>query len=64
MRKIHGWFMIFCGYAFALLGLAVLLIYLQNFISIIAINPYVIMVFICALILNLLGAYVINQSRE
>jgi hypothetical protein len=64
MKKIHGWFMIFCGYAFALLGLAILLTYLQSFIMIMEVNPYVILVFVCTLILNLLGAYVIHKSAE
>jgi len=64
MRKIHGWFMIFAGYAFALLGLAILLAYLQNFIQIMDVNPYVLLIFVCTLALNLMGAYVIHRSAE
>lgn len=64
MRKIHGWFMIFIGYAFGLLGLAILLAYLQSFIRIMDANPYVILIFVCTLTLNLMGAYVIHQSAE
>ena len=64
MKKIHGWFMIFTGYAFALLGLAILLAYLQNFIRIMDANPYVILIFVCTLALNLMGAYVIHKSAS
>jgi hypothetical protein len=64
MKKIHGWFMIFTAYAFALLGLAILLAYLQNFVWIMDANPYVILIFICTLALNLLGAYVIHKSAD
>jgi predicted tellurium resistance membrane protein TerC len=64
MRKVHGWFMIFAGYAFALLGLAILLAYLQNFVQIMNANPYVLMIFVCTLGLNLMGAYVIHRSTE
>lgn len=64
MKKIHGWFMIFTAYAFALLGLAILLAYLQNFVRIIDANPYVILIFVCTLALNLLGAYVIHNSAD
>lgn len=64
MKKIHGWFMIFTAYAFALLGLAILLAYLQNFVTIMDANPYVILIFVCTLALNLLGAYVIHNSAD
>ena len=64
MKKIHGWFIIFVGYAFALFGVAILLSYLQNFISILDANPYVIMIFVCTLALNLMGAYVIHRSDD
>jgi hypothetical protein len=64
MRKIHGWFMIFAGYAFTLLGLAILLAYLQNFVQIMNVNPYVLLIFVCTLALNLMGAYVIHRSTE
>jgi hypothetical protein len=64
MKKIHGWFMIFTAYAFALLGLAILLAYLKNFVTIMDANPYVILIFVCTLGLNLLGAYVIHNSAD
>jgi fumarate reductase subunit C len=64
MKKIHGWFIIFVGYAFGLFGLAILISYLQNFISILDANPYVIMIFVCTLTLNLMGAYVIHRSED
>jgi hypothetical protein len=64
MRKIHGWFMVFAGYAFGLLGLAILLAYLQNFVQILNVNPYVLLIFVCTLALNLMGAFVIHRSTE
>jgi len=64
MKKIHGWFIIFVGYAFGLFGLAILISYLQNFISIFDANPYVILIFVCTVALNLMGAYVIHRSEE
>jgi fumarate reductase subunit C len=64
MKKIHGWFIIFVGYAFGLLGLAILISYLENFISIVDANPYVIMIFVCTLALNIMGAYVIHRSED
>jgi hypothetical protein len=64
MKKIHGWFMIFTGYAFGLFGLAILVSYLQTFINILGVNPYVILVFVCTLALNLMGAYVIHRSKD
>jgi hypothetical protein len=56
--------MIFTAYAFALLGLAILLAYLQNFVRIMDANPYVILIFVCTLALNLMGAYVIHKSAD
>ena len=64
MKKIHGWFIIFVGYAFGLLGVAILISYLENFISIVDANPYVIMIFVCTLALNIMGAYVIHRSED
>lgn len=64
MRKIHGWFIIFVGYAFGLFGVAILIAYLENFISILDANPYVIMIFVFTIALNLMGAYVIHRSTE
>jgi len=64
MKKIHGWFIIFLGYVFSLLALAILIIYLQNFLEIINVNPYVIMMFISSIALNLIGAYVIHRSEN
>ena len=64
MRKIHGWFMIFTAYAFALLAVAILISYLENFVNIFVENPYVILIFLCTVALNLLGAYVIHRSAE
>ena len=62
MKKIHGWLIIFTGYAFGLLGLTILLAYLSDFVNIIDANPFVILVFVSTLMLNLLGAYVIHRS--
>jgi fumarate reductase subunit C len=64
MKKIHGWFIIFVAYAFALFAVAILISYLQNFINILNANPYVIMIFVCTLALNLMGAYVIHRSED
>jgi len=64
MRKIHGWFIIFTGYAFSLLAVAILISYLENFINILYANPYVILIFICAIAINLMGAYVIHRSED
>jgi len=64
MKKIHGWFIIFLGYAFGLLSIAILIAYLQNFMSIISANPYVILMFLCSLALNIMGAYVIHRCQE
>jgi predicted tellurium resistance membrane protein TerC len=64
MRKIHGWFIIFTGYAFSLLAVAILIAYLETFINILDANPYVILIFICAIALNLMGAYVIHRSED
>jgi hypothetical protein len=64
MKKIHGWFIIFVGYGFGLLAITILIIYLENFMSILAANPYVIMVFLCSLALNIIGAYVIHRSED
>jgi predicted tellurium resistance membrane protein TerC len=64
MRKIHGWFIIFTGYAFSLLAVAILIVYLQNFLNILDTNPYVILIFLCAIALNLMGAYVIHRSKD
>jgi hypothetical protein len=63
MKKIHGWFIIFIGYAFSLLGIVILIAYLESFINIIDANPYVISMFVCSLALNLMGAYVIHRSE-
>jgi predicted tellurium resistance membrane protein TerC len=64
MKKIHGWFIIFTGYVFGLLAIAILIAYLQNFMSIIQANPYVILMFICSIALNIMGAYVIQRCKE
>jgi len=64
MKKIHGWFIIFIGYVFSLLAIAILIAYLQNFMSIIGANPYVILMFLCSLALNVMGAYVIHRCKE
>jgi len=64
MRKIHGWLMIFIAYAFGLFGIVILISYLENFVNILAENPYVILIFVCTLALNLIGAYVIHRSNE
>jgi hypothetical protein len=64
MRKLHGWLIIFIGYAFGLFGLIILVSYLENFINILDANPYVILMFVCTLALNLMGAYVIHRSNE
>jgi len=64
MKKIHGWFIIFIGYAFGLLTVVILITYLENFMNIIAANPYVILMFVCSLALNVIGAYVIHRSEE
>jgi hypothetical protein len=64
MKKIHGWLILFIGYAFGLLGLTILLAYLSNFVNIIDANPFVILVFACTLALNLIGAYVIHRSLD
>lgn len=64
MKKIHGWFIIFTGYVFSLLAIAILIAYLESFLHIINANPYVILMFICSLALNLIGAYVIHRSED
>jgi hypothetical protein len=64
MKKIHGWFIIFLGYAFGLLAIAILIAYLQNFVSIMTENPYVVLMFLSSLGLNIIGAYVIHRSEE
>ena len=64
MKKIHGWFIIFLGYVFGLLAIAILIVYLQDFMSIVTANPYVILMFISSLALNVIGAYVIHRCTE
>jgi hypothetical protein len=64
MKKIHGWFIIFIGYVFGLLSIAILIAYLETFMSIIVANPYVILMFLCSLGLNLIGAFVIHRSTD
>ena len=64
MNKIHGWFIIFLGYVFGLLSVAILIAYLQNFMSILEANPYVILMFICSIALNVIGAYVIQRADK
>ena len=64
MRKIHGWFMIFTAYAFGLLAVAILVSYLENFVNILNENPYVILIFLCTVALNLMGAYVLHRSKD
>ena len=63
MKKIHGWFIIFIGYVFSLLAIAILIIYLENFLQIMNVNPYVILIFVFSVALNLIGAYVIHRSE-
>jgi len=64
MKKIHGWFIIFIGYVFSLLAIAILISYLETFMSIIDANPYVILMFLSSLALNLIGAYVIHRCKD
>jgi hypothetical protein len=65
MRKIYGWFINFIGYVFALLGITLLVVYLQNLcVSIFVENPYLIWTLICALILNMIGTYVVHRGTE
>ncbi|HMK83202.1 MAG TPA: hypothetical protein VK503_05760 [Candidatus Bathyarchaeia archaeon] len=64
MKKIHGWFIIFIGYAFGLLTIAILVSYLETFMNILIDNPYVILMFLCSLMLNLIGAYVIQRCEN
>jgi len=64
MKKIHGWFIIFLGYAFGLLTIAILIAYLENFIDIVEDNQYIILMFLCSLGLNIIGAYVIHRSKD
>ena len=64
LRKIHGWLMIFIAYVFGLFGIIILISYLENFVNILVENPYVILIFVCTLALNLIGAYVIHRSSE
>jgi predicted tellurium resistance membrane protein TerC len=64
MKKIHGWFIIFLGYVFSLLAISILITYLENFLQIVNANPYVILMFVSSLGLNLIGAYVIHRSQD
>ena len=64
MRKIHGWFMVFTAYAFGLLAVVILIAYVNDFVNILNENPYVILLFLCTIVLNLMGAYVLHRSKD
>jgi len=64
MRKIHGWYILFVGYVFQLLGMSILVSYLQPTVNIIAQNPHVLMTIVLGMVLGAMGTYVVHRSTE
>ena len=67
MRKIHGWYILFVGYVFQLLGIAVLVSYLGVRVApvnIIGENPYALVTIILGMALGVMGTYVVHRSTQ
>jgi len=64
MRKTHGWYIVFVGYVFELLGISILVSYLQSTVNVVAQNPYVLLTIILGMILGAMGTYVVHRSTQ